>query len=135
MLEQAHISGHQSRRREAKHLPEGKIPRHDREHGPERLILNIAFGRVRLNHFVSEISACILGIKATNPDTFLDFLHRRLNRFSHFGGHQSCELMFLSFEYFCSPEHLWFSLAENCSAKDAKRVRRTLQFFSDLRLT
>ena len=38
VLEQSDISRHERGRGEAEHLPEGKVPGHDRQHRPDRLV-------------------------------------------------------------------------------------------------
>ena len=42
VLEQPDVAGHQRRRGEAEHLPERKVPRHDRQHDAERLVADVA---------------------------------------------------------------------------------------------
>ena len=84
VLEQSGISGHQGRRREAEHLPEGEIPRHDRQHDPDRIEAQVAQHGLGLHPFGRQEVFCVIGIIAAQPGTFGDLAARFGNGFSHF---------------------------------------------------
>ena len=56
VLQQHDVAGHQRRRGEPEHLPERKIPGHDREHGAHRLVANVAPAGFRGDFLVCEES-------------------------------------------------------------------------------
>src|SRR6266446_2263615 len=58
---------------EPKHLPERKIPRHDREHGSDWQKADIAFNGFSLNRFVGKKSCCIFSIVAATGGAFFYF--------------------------------------------------------------
>src|SRR5439155_22881077 len=62
VFEKANVPGHQSGRGKSKHLPERKIPRHDRQDRSHRLIMNVAATRVGLRDFILQKTFGVLGV-------------------------------------------------------------------------
>ena len=83
MFQQSDVTGHQRRRGKSKHLPERKIPGHDRQHRPERLILDVTFGGVGLRRFLLEKARSVLRVKPATARAFLDFCDRIAKQFAH----------------------------------------------------
>src|SRR4249919_1164477 len=84
MFEQSDIAGHQGWRSEAENLPERKIPRHDREHDPERLPAHRAARGGSLDHFLLEKALGVLPIISTADGALAHFIARRSDRLPHF---------------------------------------------------
>src|SRR5207253_4933990 len=74
VFENPDVAGHYSGRGESEHLPERKIPRHDRQNRPHRLIVNITATRVRLRGFIFQKTFGVLGVVATPACALFDFL-------------------------------------------------------------
>lgn len=85
VFEHRRIAGHEGRRGETKHLPEGKIPGHDGQDSAERQVGNQAAARVRADFFVGKIDPRIFSVILTSPGAFLDLCPRLPDHFSHFG--------------------------------------------------
>ena len=54
VLQQRAVAGHQRRRGEAEHLPEGEIPRHDGEHDAERIVGDERLGAADVDRLVAR---------------------------------------------------------------------------------
>ena len=105
MLQKADISGHQARSDEAKHLPEGEIPRHDRQNHTERLVSNETFLCRRFDDLVGQESLCVFRVIAAHPGALGGLGHGRLERLPHFRGHQPPKRCFFGFENLARPAH------------------------------
>src|SRR5581483_1996092 len=127
MLEQTDISRHQRRRGETEDLPEWKIPRHDREHGPEWLITNEAPRRLRLHRFVFQKTFGILRVESTTARAFLDLGDRIAQELPHFHRDDAREFFFLLFEQRCHRDHQERSLLEWFAAPFREGVDGALQ--------
>ena len=60
------VAGHQRRRDVPEHLPEREVPRHHREHHPERQVLHVARLRLAGDHLVAQSVLRLLGVVATD---------------------------------------------------------------------
>ena len=74
VLEQADIAGHQSRSGKSEDLPEGKIPWHNRENDPERLVADEASRSIRGDALFGQKFLAVLCIIAATTRAFLNFL-------------------------------------------------------------
>ena len=98
MFEETDVSGHQSRRGKPKHLPEWKIPRHDREHRPNRFISDVTAGGVRLRWFIFQKSFRVFRIVTATASALFDFLHRGAKQLSHLERDGAGELILFLFK-------------------------------------
>ena len=78
VFQQANVSGHQRRRREAKHLPERKVPGHHGEHRTKRLKAHVTLLRIRFDDLIGEMMLRVLGVVAANPGALFRFGDRGL---------------------------------------------------------
>ncbi len=98
VLEQQDVAGHQRRSREPEYLPEGEVPWHDREDGPERLVMDEALGCGALRRLVGQELPGVLGVVAAAPRALDGFLAAGLQQFAHLERHQAAERLLLRFE-------------------------------------
>ncbi len=134
MLQQSYVSCHQRRGRKSQHLPEGKIPRHHRQHSTERLVADVTAARRRFHDFVGKKFLRILRVIAAHPRAFRRFIDRRPESFSHFRRHHPPETFFFFFKYLRRLQHHLRSLAERHVPVSPKRIRRRLQLHLNLRV-
>ena len=79
-------------RDEAEHLPEGEVPRHDRQHGAERLVADPAAGAAGHDVLVGQRLRRGLGVVLAHPGALLDLGDRLGDRLAHLGGGEGAEL-------------------------------------------
>ena len=91
MFEQADVPGHQRGRRKSKDLPEGKVPRHDREDRTQRLEALLRAARVGRDGLRSEVTLGVLDVVATPGGALLDLAHSGLAQLAHLQRHQAGE--------------------------------------------
>ena len=98
VFQQADIARHQGRAKKPEDLPEGKVPRHDREYDAQRIpahVAVVAFGRDGL--FLQN--ACgVIGVVAAADGAFEHFAAGGEQRFAHLGGEQGGKLFHLVLE-------------------------------------
>ena len=87
VLEDAGVAGHQRRRGEAEHLPEGEVPRHDREHDAERIEADVARRASVSRGCVGEEALRVLGVVVAGPGALLDLGLGLDDRLAHLEGH------------------------------------------------
>src|SRR5437879_7842623 len=87
VLKNPRVPRHQRRGGEAKDLPEGKLPRHERQHRPEWFESYVAAGRVGLARLIRQKSLGVLGVVVTDRRAFLYLRLTLDDRFSHLEGH------------------------------------------------
>ena len=112
MFEQPDIARHQRGRDKTEDLPEGKIPRHDRENRTKRLIMDVALRGRSLNCFIGQKALCVLCIVAAGPCAFNRLLNCRTQRLPHFHRHQPPKLFFLALQNFSRVHHPASTLGE-----------------------
>ena len=134
VLEQHDVAGHQRRRGEAEHLPEGKVPRHHGEDRPERLVPDEALGGRALHRFVGEHPRGVLGVEAAAPRALGRFLAARLDELAHLGRHHPAEHALLRVEDLGRPQHLLRPFGERRTPVGLKRPRRLRDPGVDLRV-
>ena len=83
VLQHHRITRHQRRRGSPEHLPEGKIPRHHRQHHAQGVIRDIAFTRIGFHGFVAQIILGMLRIEITTGRAFFHLGARFAQQFSH----------------------------------------------------
>jgi hypothetical protein len=101
MFQKADIARHQRRSNESKHLPEGKIPGHDRKNGTKGLIPDEAVLGTSFDHFVRQKALGIFGIVLAARRTLRRFSDSRTESLAHFKGHQPPTFLFFFFEDLC----------------------------------
>src|SRR5579859_2030125 len=121
MLEQPDVPGHERRCREAEDLPEWKIPWHDRQNRPERLIVHIAAGGVGCDWLVGKELRGMLDIISTCQCAFGGLLNRRSEWLAHLSGHDPAKDFALRFQYLGGAGHQPGTLGDGCAPVDAKR--------------
>ncbi len=134
VLQQPDVAGHQARRDEAKHLPEGKIPGHHRQHGPQRLVANVTADRLGLHRLVGQQPLGMFGIVAAGPGAFVCLAASGRKGFSHLGGHQAAEDFALDLQDFGRPQHALRPLGKGGPPVALERLDREPEFGIDLLL-
>src|SRR5438477_13104496 len=105
MLEQTHIARHQGGRCEAEDLPERKIPWHDRQDWPDRLIPNIALSLVRFHSLIGEEPSGIVRVEPACPCAFDDLFSGCFDRLTHLSSSQPRKLVLVLLEHFGRARH------------------------------
>src|SRR5688572_10241867 len=77
-----------ARRGEADDLPEREVPRHDCEHDTERLVDDVALGRVRAHRLSREKVLAVLRVVAARERALGRFLDRRSDGLPHLERHE-----------------------------------------------
>ena len=131
MFQQTDVPSHERGRRKSEDLPERKIPRHDSEDRAERLVVNIAAGRVRLCRLVFKEPLCIIGIKPTAARTFLNLFQGRTEQLSHFECDDFGEPVLFQQQQLSRGRHEFGALAKGSSPIFPGRVLGALQAFLD----
>src|SRR6185437_1648937 len=103
--EQSDIAGHESRRGKAKHLPEGEIPGHNREHDAKRLVRHVALRRLGPYRLVGQEFRCMLGVIATGARALRRLIRTAAHRLPHLTGHETPQLRLFGLEYFGGATH------------------------------
>src|ERR1700685_619656 len=98
MFQQAHIAGHQCRRKKSKHLPEREVPRHYREHNTERIPSDIAARVLSLDKLRRENRLTLLCIIAARSGTLSYLGTSGRDGLSHLHDHQLRKLVLFSFQ-------------------------------------
>ena len=88
MLEQRGVAGQQGRCREAEHLPERKVPRHDRQHGAERLVGDDAPRGVGRHVLGGEEARTVFRVVLARPGALFDLRQALCQRLAHLVRHQ-----------------------------------------------
>ena len=104
-LSRPDVAGHQRRRREPEHLPERKVPRHDREHRTDRLVGDPAPRRAGLDGLVGQEPLGVLGVVAAAQRALGRLLDGGLERLAHLGHHEPAERFLLGLEDVGGREH------------------------------
>src|SRR5260370_20226700 len=86
---------------EPKHLPERKIPRHDRQHGSDWQKADIASNGFSLNRFVGKKSCCIFSIVAATGGAFFYFGDCCFQCLSHLNCDGACPIALSLLENVC----------------------------------
>ena len=92
VLQQHDIPGHERPGGGTEHLPEGEVPRHDGQHGAQRLVANEAAGGVGGDHLVGQEALGIFRVVAASHGAFFRFLDGGSQGLAHFQGHEATEL-------------------------------------------
>src|SRR5439155_721296 len=87
MLQDPRIARDERRGGEAEDLPEGKVPRHDREHGTERVEADVAPACVGPAGLRGEELLGVLGVIVAAPGALLDLRLALRDRLSHLERH------------------------------------------------
>ena len=90
MLEDPDVAGHQRRRDESNGLPEREVPRHHRQHHPERLPAGVSALRAdlrRLGRLVGQELLGVLGVITETLGALEHFSFGRLEGLTHLEGH------------------------------------------------
>jgi hypothetical protein len=95
MLEQDGVAGHQGGHGRTEKLPEGKIPRHDREHDTQRLVDDPRGFRRAGRMLIRQPVGAVPGIVIADGGAFLDLGTRLGDGFAHFCGDQPGEIVAL----------------------------------------
>ena len=74
MFKETDISRHQGRRRKPEHLPERKVPWHDREDGSERIITDIASPGIRRYDLFAQKFLAVFRIETATACAFFNFV-------------------------------------------------------------
>ncbi len=98
VLEQAHVAGHERRRGEAEHLPEGKIPGHHGEHGADRLVADEGAAGTGVDRLVGQQALAVLGVIAARQSALGGFGARGGDGLAHFERHQAAQAVLLVFQ-------------------------------------
>ena len=129
MFEQADIARHQCGRRKAKHLPEWKIPRHNRQHSTQRLKSHPTSTAFHIDVSVREKSLGVVGVVAAGRRAFLCLGDSSLDGLPHLERHQATELAALRIENSCGLAHATRAIGEGsppvllvCSQSPIKRL-------------
>ena len=83
VLEQQRVAGHQGGGRRPHDLPEGKVPRHDREHDAQRPEGDVAARCVRRRVLRRQHLGAVVGEVVECPRALLDLGARLDDRFAH----------------------------------------------------
>ena len=94
MLQEHAVARHQRWGRSADHLPEGEVPRHDRENDTERIIGDERFFAAEVDGLVQKIFLRVVGEPVAVEGAFPDLGKTVGQRLSHLFGHQSREFAF-----------------------------------------
>ena len=86
MLQQVAVACQQDRNGAAQHLPEWKVPRHDRQYRTERAVFNHRLVVFHLRRLGGEHCRAIVGIPFAQLGRFLDFAARLQDRLAHLCG-------------------------------------------------
>ena len=133
VFEQADIARHQRRRGETEHLPEGKIPRHDREHGADWLVTHITAPRVGRNALIGEKALGVLRVESATADAFRYLLDSCAQELSHFERDDPREPFFFLLEQLGGGEHPLRALGERRSTMLLESGGSLRQLLLDLR--
>jgi len=93
VFEDAAVSCHQGRRREAKDLPEREVPRHHREDDAERLERDERLRVLDRDVLASEVASGVRREVLAGARALVDFGDAVADRLAHLGGHQRGELV------------------------------------------
>jgi hypothetical protein len=104
-----------------KHLPERKVPGHNRQHHTEGLKANETLSCIGLDNFIREVTLGILSVVTTNPGAFFRFLHRGGKRLTHLERHQPGKIFLFAFQDFGGALHHRGAFAEFRAAMIEKR--------------
>ena len=134
MLEQHHVAGHQRGRSGADRLPEGKVPGHHGEHGPERLVAHEAFLGAGVDDLIGEEFLGIVDVIAAGRGAFGGFVDCGTKRLAHLQGHHLAVKLFFGFEDFGGLRHGLGALGKGRLPEAEESVFRALELFIDLRV-
>src|SRR5207249_5863286 len=87
VLEDASIPGHQGGRGEAEHLPEGEVPGHHGEHGPEWIEADVTPRGLRLARLLGEKGLGVVRVVLAGPGALVDLRLALNDRLAHLEGH------------------------------------------------
>jgi hypothetical protein len=80
---------HQGRRRKAEYLPERKIPGHDGEDRPQRLVGGVTIGRIGFDPFRGQEVCRPVGVELARPYALFDLGSRLRDGLAHLGRYQA----------------------------------------------
>ena len=86
MLQQVAVAGQQDRHRAAQHLPDREVPRHDRQNGAQRTILNHRLVIFHLGGFRRQHRRAVLGVPVAEVGGFRHLAARLSDRLAHLEG-------------------------------------------------
>ena len=127
MFEQSHIARHQGGSRKPHHLPARVVPRHDRQHRPQRLIAQITPSRAGGNLFIGQEPLGVFGIIAAGPGGFDNLVDRRLDRFAHLQGHQPAQALLFRLQNLGCTQHPLGAIRKACLPVGSEGFRSQIQ--------
>jgi hypothetical protein len=92
VLQQHRVAGRERRRRAAEQLPKREVPRHHRQHRPERLTGDQAAPGIGGDEFVGKIGVGVLRIVLADQRALVDLRLGLADQLAHLSAHQACQL-------------------------------------------
>ena len=86
MFQDHGVPGHKGWDCKTKHLPEGKVPRHDSQNDPQRIKPNITFAGITANPLNMEKGLGMLPKVIARQGTLVNLGPCLMNRFAHLHG-------------------------------------------------
>ncbi len=88
VLQKAHVARHQRRGGEPEDLPEGKVPGHHGEHGPDGIVAHETVGRVGRHVLGREEALGVFRVEVADPGALLGLAFGGGDRLAHFARHE-----------------------------------------------